>query len=74
MPNDNVLPFPSPDDMTTPDQALIEARDRGLTSVFILGYTPENFLYIRGSGDMTHGDLLWMLETAKIKILLGDEE
>ena len=74
MASDNLAAFPSPDDMTTPDLALIEARERGLTSVFILGYTPEGTLYVRSSGDMTRREALWMVENAKAQILFGEDE
>ena len=74
MASDNIAAFPSPDDMTTPDLALIEARERGLSSVLILGYTPEGALYIRSSGDVTRQEALWMIETAKMQVLFGDDD
>lgn len=74
MESDNIAAFPSPDAMTTPDLALIEARERGLSSVLILGYTPEGALYIRSSGDVTRREALWMIETARMQVLFGDDD
>ena len=66
---DNVTAFPSPVEMTTPEQALLEAIERGLDSVLIIGDTPEGTMFIRSSGDVTRRDALWMLEHAKINAL-----
>ena len=66
---DNVTAFPSPVEMTTPEQALREAIERGLDSVLIIGDTPEGKMFIRSSGDVTRRDALWMLERAKINAL-----
>lgn len=66
---DNVTAFPSPIEMTTPEQALREAIERGLDSVLIIGDTPEGTMFIRSSGDVTRRDALWMLEHAKINAL-----
>lgn len=66
---DNVTAFPSPVEMTTPEQALREAIERGLDSVLIIGDTPEGTMFIRSSGDVTRRDALWMLEHAKINAL-----
>ena len=66
---DNVTAFPSPVEMTTPEQALREAIERGLNSVLIIGDTPEGTMFIRSSGDVTRRDALWMLEHAKINAL-----
>lgn len=74
MASDNIAAFPSPDAMTTPDQALIEARERGLTTVLILGYTPEGTLYIRSSGDITRKEGLWIIENARMQVLFGDDD
>lgn len=74
MASDNIAAFPSPDDMTTPDLALIEARERGLSSVLILGYTPEGALYIRSSGDVTRREALWIIENAKTQVLFGEDD
>ena len=64
-----VVTFPAPLVMTTPDLALREALERGLTSVLILGYTPENTLYVRSSGDVTRKDALWLLEHGRMNAL-----
>lgn len=74
MASDNVAAFPSPDGMTTPDQALIEARERGLSTVLILGYTLEGTLYIRSSGDLTRKEGLWIIENARMQVLFGDDD
>lgn len=66
---DNVTAFPSPVEMTTPEQALREAIERGLDSVLVIGDTPEGTMFIRSSGDVTRRDALWMLEHAKINAL-----
>lgn len=66
---DNVTAFPSPVEMTTPEQALREAIERGLDSVLIIGDTPEGTMFIRSSGDVTRRDALWLLEHAKINAL-----
>lgn len=66
---DNVTAFPSPVEMTTPEQALRAAIERGLDSVLIIGDTPEGTMFIRSSGDVTRRDALWMLEHAKINAL-----
>ena len=74
---DNVTAFPSPVEMTTPEQALREAIERGLDSVLIIGDTPEGTMFIRSSGDVTRRDALWMLEHDKINalgLLEGDDE
>ena len=73
---DNVTAFPSPVEMTTPEQVLREAIDRGLEMVCIVGETPEGKFYIRSSGKVTRMEALWMLEHAKINAmgLLEDDE
>jgi hypothetical protein len=57
----------------TTDGVLLDAIERGLTSVLIMGYTPEGTLYLRSSTDMTRKDALWMMECAKPHVL-GDDE
>ena len=70
---DNIKAFPSPLDMTTPEQALREAIERGLDDVLILGTTPEGLLFMRSSGDVTRQDALWMIEVAKMRVMTEDD-
>lgn len=71
---DNVIAFPAKAGDFTADQALSEALACGLRSVIIVGYTPEDTLYIRSSGDVTRREALWMLENAKMNaVMAGDE-
>lgn len=66
---DNVTAFPSPVEMTTPEQALREAIERGLDKVCIIGETPEGRFYLRSSGSVSRMEALWLLEHAKINAL-----
>lgn len=63
---DNVITFPSPQELTTPEMALRETLERGLASVLILGETEEGTLFVRSSGDVSRRDALWLLEMARI--------
>ena len=66
-PTDNIVYLTEPP--TTPEMALTDAIGRGLSDVFILGYTPQGALYIRSSADVTRREALWLLENAKLTVL-----
>ena len=66
---DNVTAFPSPVEMTSPEQALREAIERGLDKVCIIGETPEGRFYLRSSGSVSRMEALWMIEQAKLNAL-----
>lgn len=68
---DNVVRLVEPEDTTT--DVLMEAVERGLTSVIVLGYTPEGTLYVRSSPEVTRKDALWIVEQAKYHALMVDE-
>lgn len=73
--NDNEPPNVTrlrPDRLTVAG-ALVEAMERGLTSVLILGETPEDTIFIRSSSDVTRKDALWLLEMARTRALEDDE-
>lgn len=70
---DSVVEFPSPQVMTTPEQALRKATARGLDAVLILGETPEGTLYVRSSGNINRKDALWLIEQARLNALGFDE-
>lgn len=55
--------------VTTPNEALAEAISRGLDSVAVVGTTEEGSLYLRTSGEMDRGELLFLLEQAKLIVL-----
>ena len=55
--------------VTTPNAALAEAISRGLDSVAVVGLTEEGNLYLRTSGEMDRGELLFLLEQAKLLVL-----
>lgn len=61
-------------DGPTADDVMQGGIERGLTSVFVLGHTPEGTLWIRSSGDVTRQEALWMIETAKMQVLFGDDD
>jgi len=74
---DNIVYLTEPP--TTPEVALTDAIGRGLSDVFILGYTPQGTLYIRSSADVTRKEALWLLENAKLAVMgvpidYGDED
>lgn len=76
MSNDNVIHLVgvSVEDGPLPDEVLKDGIERGLSSVFVLGYTPEGTMWIRSSGDVTRQEALWMIETAKTQVLFGDDD
>lgn len=55
--------------VTTPNEALAEAISRGLDSVAVVGMTEGGALYLRTSGEMDRGELLFLLEQAKLIVL-----
>jgi hypothetical protein len=55
--------------VTTPNEALAEAISRGLDAVAVVGTTEDGALYLRTSGDMDRGELLFLLEQAKLIVL-----
>jgi len=77
MVSDNVAVFPGPHDMKTPNMALLEAMERGLEAVLIIGGTPEGDLFFLSSGNVNNKDALWMVEHAKLHAMSvndrGDE-
>lgn len=81
MSDDNVFkirlvdaPEPDADEEPTPPTVLRESDERGLTSVLVLGYTPEGTMWVSGSGGMTRLDALWLVENAKTQIMHGDDD
>ena len=58
----------------TVDGVLETAGERGLSTVVVLGYTPDGKLYVSSSGDVTRRDALWIIEMAKMEAILGEEE
>jgi hypothetical protein len=58
----------------TVDGVLETAGERGLSTVVVLGYTPDGKLYVSSSGDVTRRDALWIIEMAKMAAILGEEE
>lgn len=58
----------------TPDKVLMAAIERGLTSVVVVGNTPQGTMYVSSSGDVTRKDALWLLENAKMSTLGFEEE
>lgn len=58
----------------TVDVVLETAAARGLSTVLVLGYTPDGKLYVSSSGDMTRKDALWITETAKLAVIVGEDE
>lgn len=63
---DNVTVFPAPHDMKTPNMALLEAMERGLEAVLIIGGTPEGDMFLVTSGNVNNKDALWLAEHAKL--------
>ena len=61
--------FPSPDEMFTPQMALIEADKADLTTVLVLGYTQEGRFYSTSSGGVSRADALWLVEHARMQTL-----
>jgi hypothetical protein len=55
------LPMPS-------DKLLTKALENGVTNVVILGYDPDGDFYF-ASSDADGGDVLWLLEIAKKRLL-----
>lgn len=73
--NDNEAPNVTrlrPDRLTVAG-ALVEAMERGLTNVLILGDTPEGTIFVRSSSNVTRKDALWLLEMARTCALEEDE-
>lgn len=64
---------PEPDVEPTPSTVLQLSEARGLTSVIVLGYTPEGTMWVSSSGDMTRQDALWLVENAKTQVMYGDD-
>ena len=58
----------------TVDTVLETAGERGLSTVMVLGYTPDGKLYVSSSGDVSRRDALWMIEMAKVVAVLGEDE
>lgn len=58
----------------TVDTVLETAGERGLSTVMVLGYTPDGKLYVSSSGDVSRRDALWMIEMAKVVAILGEDE
>lgn len=58
----------------TVDGVLETAGERGLSTVLVLGYTPDGKLYVSSSGDMTRKDALWIIEMAKLVAVLGEDD
>lgn len=54
--------------------ALVEAMERGMTSVLILGETPEGTFFIRASGNVTRKDALWLTEIGRKHAVEDDDE
>lgn len=59
------LPIPS-------EKLLQKAIDNGVTNVVIIGYDPDGKFYI-ASSDASCGDVLWLLEVAKKRLLAEAE-
>lgn len=58
----------------TVDTVLETAGERGLSTVMVLGYTPDGKLYVSSSGDVSRRDALWMIEMAKVIAILGEDD
>lgn len=65
-----VLQFP---EATTAEKTLMEALDmykaNDLPDVVVVGYDSDGHLVIMSSGALTNKDVLWMMETAKLRVL-----
>lgn len=74
MESDNVIHLVGDPEMSpSADDVMLDGIERGLTTVFVVGYTPEGTMWVRSSGDVTRQEALWMIETAKMQVLFGDD-
>ncbi len=64
---------PEADDEPTPSTVLLQSEARGLSSVIVLGYTPEGTMWVSSSGSVTRQEALWLLESAKTQVMYGDD-
>ena len=75
MASDNVIHLVGdPEKGPSADDVMLDGIERGLKTVFVVGYTPEGTMWIRSSGDVTRQEALWMIETAKMQALFGDDD
>ena len=75
MASDNVIHLVGdPEKGPSAGDVMLDGIERGLTTVFVVGYTPEGTMWVRSSGDVTRQEALWMIETAKMQVLFGDDD
>ena len=66
-----ITKFYTKDAATNPDNVLEQAVGK-YKSVIIIGYDKQGSLDARASTNTKSSDILWMLETFKMKLLRGD--
>lgn len=66
-----IIEFQHPDRGVPPNQVLEQAVDK-YENLVIIGNDFEGVLDVRASSNMTHSDVLWLIEMFKQKLLNGD--
>lgn len=69
LPADNVVDLDVVTSLPLPSEKLLtKALENGVTNVVIIGYDPDGDFYF-ASSDADGGDVLWLLEIAKKRLL-----
>jgi hypothetical protein len=55
-------------------EVLTAVAGKGLESVLVLGEMADGNMYVASSGGVSRKDALWLIEMAKVFVILGDDE
>jgi hypothetical protein len=71
MKDSNILTFTKPTDKLEPDTVLEKAKGQ-YSELFLVGWNKDDTMDVRTCDGVTKGDILWLLELFKHKLLAGD--